>query len=247
MPTMSALADRMLIAAPAPGERVDEFDVLSRALPLAGADIVELGCGKAEKSRQIVQRASPRSILALEVDEIQHRENLGAPPIPGLRFALGGAEAIPAPDASFDIVLMFKSLHHVPVDRMDQALAEIRRVLRPGGLAYLSEPVYAGEFNDMMRVFHDEKAVREAAFAAVRRAVAAGLLALVEQKFFRTRRRFASFEQFEDQAIKVTHTRHDLDPAQLARVRELFMLRMTPEGASFDMPMRVDLLRKPAA
>ena len=82
-----------------------------------------------------------------------------------------------------DVVLMFKSLHHVPVDLMDQALREIRRVLKPDGLVYISEPLFAGEFNEILRLFHDEQKVREAAFSAVKKAVDAGLFRLVEEIF----------------------------------------------------------------
>lgn len=109
----------------------------------------------------LAETGRAREILALEVDAIQHALNLAAPALPNVQFAQGGAEAIPAPDASFDIVLMFKSLHHVPVALMGQALREISRVLRPGGVAWISEPVYAGDFNDILRLFHDEKEVRK--------------------------------------------------------------------------------------
>ncbi len=53
---------------------------------------------------------------------------------------------------------------------MDAALAEIARVLVPGGWLYVSEPVFAGPFNELMRLFHDEQAVRAAALAALARA-----------------------------------------------------------------------------
>jgi ubiquinone/menaquinone biosynthesis C-methylase UbiE len=159
-------------------------------------------------------------------------------------FRLGAAEAIPAVDASFDIVLMFKSLHHVPIDKMDQALSEIRRVLKPGGLAYLSEPVYSGEFNDILRLFHDEKTVREAAFAAIQRAVHGGTLELVGQTFFNTPGHFDDFEQFEEQVLKVTHTHHQLSLETYEAVRVAFMRHMTPQGVDFRNPMRVDLLSK---
>ena len=119
---------------------------------------------KPRKTRAIAQWGQVASITALEVDEIQHAENLQIGDLPNVSFSVGGAEAIPAADASVDIVLMFKSLHHVPMNKVDQALAaEIRRVLKPGGLAYLSEPVYSGAYNEVLRLFHEEKRVREAA------------------------------------------------------------------------------------
>lgn len=224
----------------------DEFEIVKDLLPLDGARILELGCGKAEKTRAIAQKSQVMSITALEVDEIQHAKNLLVKDLPNVRFCLGGAQAIPADDSSFEIVFMFKSLHHVPIDMMDQAFMEIRRVLKPGGLAYLSEPVYAGEFNDILRLFHDEKSVREAAFAAIQRAVHQGTLEFVSQTFFSTPGHFDDFAQFEEQILKVTHTQHHLSPALYSEVQDAFMRRMTPQGFDFGQPIRVDLLRKTA-
>jgi ubiquinone/menaquinone biosynthesis C-methylase UbiE len=223
----------------------EEREVFDSILPLQGAHILELGCGKAEKTRSIAQGGKVASIMALEVDQIQHAKNLQISDLPNVTFSLGGAEAIPAADNSFDIVIMFKSLHHVPMEVMDQALAEIHRVLKPGGVAYLSEPVYAGDFNEVLRLFHDEKIVREAAFAAIRRAVESGMLQLVEQKFFNTRNHFDSFAQFDQRIMKVTHTQHRLSAELYEAVREKFMRNMTAQGAGFLTPLRVDLLRKP--
>jgi len=124
------------------------------------------------------------TVLALEVDSIQLAKNQALDTPDNIRFEYGGAENIPAMDASFDIVLMFRSLHHVPPQFMDDALSEIRRVLKPGGLAYISEPVYAGDFNEILRLFHDEETARAAAFAAEVKAVSMQALALVKQTFF---------------------------------------------------------------
>ncbi len=223
----------------------DEQEIYSSLLPLDGARVLELGCGKAEKTRAIAQAGQVAGILALEVDEAQHAKNAQAADLPNARFALGGAEDIPASDAAFDIVLMFKSLHHVPLDKMDRALQEIRRVLKPGGLAYISEPIYAGAFNDILRLFHDEGQVREAAFAAVKRAVSSGLMELATQKFFNTPMHFDDFAQYEERVLKVTHTRHRLPPELYREVRAKFEAHLTPNGADFLMPIRVDLLRRP--
>jgi SAM-dependent methyltransferase len=179
------------------------------------------------------------------VDRIQHGRNLQIADLPRVRFRFGGAEAIDLPDGAADIVLMFKSLHHVPIELMDRALDEIRRVLGPGGLAYISEPIYGGEFNQLLRMFHDERVTRQAAFDAVRRAVERGALELVQQVFFLAPSRFADFADFERRIIHVTHTDHRIAPQVYARLRQRFEAAMTPDGAEFMQPHRVDLLRRP--
>lgn len=222
----------------------DEQEIYEQLLPLDQAHVLELGCGKADKTRAIAKAGKVASILALEVDAIQHAHNLTATDLSNVCFELGCAEDIPVADASMDIVLMFKSLHHVPMDKMDKALTEIRRVLKPGGLAYISEPIYAGEFNEILRLFHNEKQVREAAFAAVERAVASQQMKLVTQKFFKTPMHFDDFAQFEEKVIKVTHTNHKLSPELHDAVQAEFARYMTATGADFFMPIRVDLLQK---
>lgn len=235
----------MKIADPTQTTLLNELKLMLGELPLDGASVLELGCGKADKTRSLAETGRVRNIVALEVDLIQHARNLAAPALHNVEFRQGGAEAIPAADNSFDIVLMFKSLHHVPVEQMDQALKEIARVLKPGGLAWISEPVYAGDFNDILRLFHDEKVVREKAFAAVSHAVEQGLLGLEKQYFFNTRSQFDDFEQFDARMIRVTHSNHQLSPELYQQVRSQFTAHLTPEGATFLNPQRVDLLRKP--
>jgi ubiquinone/menaquinone biosynthesis C-methylase UbiE len=236
----------MKISDPTQTTLVNEVKLMLDALPFDGASVLELGCGKAEKTRTLAETGRVAEILALEVDAIQHARNLQVTDLPNVRFAHGGAEAIPAEDNSVDIVIMFKSLHHVPVEHMDTALSEIARVLKPGGLAWISEPVFAGELNEIMRLFHDEKTVREAAFAAVCRAVEDGRLSLKEERFFNTRSQFDSFEQFDARMIRVTHSNHALSPELYREVQEKFAAHLTPAGATFLNPQRVDLLQKPA-
>ncbi|WP_372966143.1 class I SAM-dependent methyltransferase [Marinobacter sp.] len=223
-----------------------EAELYEKLLPLEGASIIELGCGPAILTRSIAENYAPESILACEVDSVQHKKNLSVTDLTNVRFVEAGAQSIPAPDASADIVLMFKSLHHVPLDELGTALREIKRVLRSGGLAYISEPIYAGNFNEVLRIFHDEKEVREAAFLAVRKAVESGMFELVGQHFFELPRVFRSCSEFESKMINVTHTNHQLSSETLAAVREQYNVYADDSGkAVLKSPMRVDLLRKP--
>src|SRR5688500_10747084 len=61
---------------------------------------------------------------------------------PGLRLARASVESLPFPDASFDLVLSNDVLCHLGVASDARAVAELARVLRPGGVLYLQLPAY---------------------------------------------------------------------------------------------------------
>ena len=222
----------------------DELIVLNRLVPLAAQDIIELGCGAARLARELLARYPATRVTGLEVDAIQHARNLAAP-AERLRFIAAGAQAIPLPDAQFDLALMLKSLHHVPQSIMDQALVEVHRVLRPGGHLYVSEPVFAGALNEITRLFNDEQAVRAAAQAALDRALATGAWAQVAERRFDMPAHFADFAAFERRMLDVTFAERHLDSELRERVRARFESHVGIGGAHFERPMHVRLLRKP--
>lgn len=216
--------------------------MIESLVTLDNAHILELGCGAADMTQQLVQGAPTVTITASEVDQIQHEKNLRLA-IDRVRFKKFAAEAIDEPAHRFDGVMMFKSLHHVPLAQLDKSFSEICRVLKPGGWLYISEPVFAGAFNDVIRIFHDEEHVRREAFSATERAVAGPDFELQAQKFFKVRIKMLNFQQFEDRLLNVTHTDHRLTDEQLAEVRRRFESNRSEAGYVFDVPMRVDVLR----
>ena len=199
----------------------DELELLSALVPLDGLDIVELGCGAAKLARSLLQRFPGSLVTGLDVDVQQHAKNLAAPQ-PGLHFVAGGAQAIPFADGSFDLVLMLKSLHHVPMPLLGQALGEALRVLRPGGLLYVSEPVYAG-LDAALRTSHWTQ---------------------VAERRFQTTLHFSDFDAFERQLMRPTFADHRIDDAKLAAVRSAFAPHLGAGGARFQRPMHVRLLRR---
>lgn len=226
----------------------DELDLLASLLPLDGLNIIELGCGAAQMARKLLQRWPTTQLTGLEVDAVQHAKNL-ARPQERLTFVAAGAQAVPAPDASFDLALMLKSLHHVPMPLMAQALGEVARVLRPGGHLYVSEPVYAGPLNEVVKLFNDEGVVRRAAQDAVDAALAApgSPWQQVAERHFDTAVDFASFDDFETRMMRPSFADHQLDDAKIARVRAAFEPHCGVQGAHFERPMHVRLLRRRGA
>ncbi|MCB1595569.1 MAG: class I SAM-dependent methyltransferase [Gammaproteobacteria bacterium] len=221
-----------------------ESETLNEVLDFDNKNILELGCGKAQITRQIATTGFDRKIVATEVDTIQHEKNLEISDLPNVDFILAGAQDLPFDDNSFDIILMFKSLHHVPQELMQKALSEVSRVLKPKGKAYISEPVFAGDFNEILRLFHDEEIVRKAAFEAIVESINKKELSLIKQIFFNTPRVFKDFEEFEQNVINVTHTEHQISDELMQKIKSKFKNHQTEKGAFFTSPIRVDLLTK---
>ena len=222
----------------------DELDLLAELVPMVGQRIVEPGCGNARLARALVQRFAGSEVVGLEVDSVQHGKNLVAP-AERLLFLAASAEAVPFPRRSFDGAVMLKSLHHVPIPAMDAALAEIARVVRPGGWFYASEPIYGGSLNEIVRLYNDEGVVRAAAQAALDRALAAGKdwEAGTERRFAQPAH-FADWGDFAQRMLYPSFADHQITPALEARVRAAFEPHCGPDGARFVRPMHVRLLRR---
>lgn len=224
----------------------DELDVLAEMVELSNQSIIELGCGSARLSRGLLQRYPGCSVTGLEVDAIQHAKNLSRPQ-ERLEFVAAGAQSIPFESKSFDLALMLKSLHHVPIDMMDQGLNDVARVLRPRGFLYVSEPIYGGSLNEIVRLYNDEGVVRLAAQAALNRAIEKKTnWEQIDERRFSQAVHFASFDEFVTRMLYPSFTDHEIDEEIIQRVRKAFEPHLRASGATFVRPMHVRLVQRTA-
>lgn len=225
----------------------DEFDMISRAIPLGNGDVLDIGCGEGVMTRRLAGAGARVTGIEVEAPDVERAARASAEAGADLSFAVGRAEDLPFADGAFDAVVMLKSLHHVPPPLMGRALEEVARVLRPGGLLYVSEPVFAGPFNDIMRIFHDEQTERAAALVAMHEAAADGTLDLVDERIFLSPVRFADFADFDRRMLNLPTLRQPVTEEIRAKVFAAWERIALPRKCRFERPMRITLMRSPCA
>ncbi len=221
----------------------DEMDVIDRLVPVAGLNVVDVGCGDGRITRQLAERGA--KVLGVEPDPIQAEKNRAAEAMPGLSFVEAPGQALPVDDDFMDGVFFSYSLHHGPCEHMDGALAEAARVLKPEtGFLYVQEPMLAGSMEAVYRPFHDETEVRTLAYAALRRA-AAPRFAEARELRYRESVRYGSFATFVEEVAGTTYGDFPRERLDTPEVRALFEAGRTDDGYVFTQHTRVNLYRRP--
>lgn len=102
----------------------------------ARPEILDAGCGSGGTTAWLSRWGRVWGVdIAPEALRLARRRGLD-------RLLRASIEALPFPDASFDLLTSFDVLYHLQVGDDQRALAEFRRVLRPGGLAIVRVPAH---------------------------------------------------------------------------------------------------------
>lgn len=218
------------------GEATD-YEVMDRQVSVDGLRLLDLGCGAGALTRALAERGA--EVVGIEPDPIQAENNRQAAPVAGVSFVEGGAQDLDIEDDSVDGVFFKYSLHHVPADSMDEALAEALRVLRPDGFLYVAEPVMVGDYAEMTRPFNDETKVRRLAYEALARGAGPNFKHAHETRYFMWRD-YPDFETFVESRLGLTYNDHQRAQVDTPEVRASFDAGRNGDGYRFQMHLRVN-------
>jgi ubiquinone/menaquinone biosynthesis C-methylase UbiE len=114
---------------------------VEQALIKPGESVLDVGCGTGEVTLRAKTRAkegkaygidpAPEMIAVARKKALQRKLEID--------FRVGVIEALPFPDASLDVVTSSLMMHHLPEELKVRGLAEIYRVLKPGGRLLIAD------------------------------------------------------------------------------------------------------------
>src|SRR5205823_2431547 len=105
--------------------------------PGASERVLDLAAGTSELTRRLLDRRPDLRVVGLDLSRgmlVRGQAKRGGRPA---ELVQGRADRLPFPAGSFDRVVCANSFHHF--DEPERALAEMRRVLRPGGSLTLTD------------------------------------------------------------------------------------------------------------
>ena len=121
-------------------------ELRNRAATLArlhpGEAVLDVGCGTGtlalEAKRRVGQAGRVAGVDPGQEQIARARANAARRNLP-IEFQTGVIEQLPFPDQTFDVVFSTLMMHHLPASLKRQGLAEIARVLKPGGRLVMAD------------------------------------------------------------------------------------------------------------
>lgn len=101
-----------------------------------GKDVLDVACGEGYGSDLLAEVAHSVSGVDISADAVDNARQTYSRA--NLCFIQGSCTGLPCDDASFDMVVSFETIEHH--DQHELMVAELRRVLRPGGVMLISTP-----------------------------------------------------------------------------------------------------------
>ena len=219
-------------------------EVLTSQLDIAGKRLADVGCGSGSLSHALARKGA--KVIGLDISEAALRQARQAVPESTADFAAALGQALPLPDQSIDIMIYFNALHHIPVASMTLALDEVARVLQPGGLLYVAEPLAEGPHFSLMRAIEDETEVRAATYEALKGLRTQLEWSALSEILYTASVAYASFAAFCDRLVAVEEGRGATVEALRSSLSERFTAlgRQGDKGRLFDQPMRANLFER---
>ena len=108
----------------------------------AGLSLLDCGCGPGSITVDLAQRAAPGQAIGIDLNSSQIEFARARAVVPNLSFQIASVYELPFPGSYFELAFSHALFEHLA--KPAQALREVRRVLKPGGIVGVCAPDWSG-------------------------------------------------------------------------------------------------------
>lgn len=113
-------------------------DVAEFLLARGAARVLDIGCGPGRWCLHFARMGLQAAGIDIAPVAIETARRWAAEEGLGVEYAVANVTALPFADGAFDAVVASAVIDHLPLQAASEAMAEIRRVLKPGGCLFVS-------------------------------------------------------------------------------------------------------------
>ena len=223
---------------------IDRESLVKQRLPLGGARVIDIGCGEGWLAQLVADESE--SGIGIDPAKTAIERALAANSSANATYHLASADNLPVEDSWADIVVYYNSLHHVPTELQPKAVKETARVLAPGGLLMIVEPLPSGSAYELFKPVEDEAAVYDTTLQLILGLAAGREFAQDLEELFIDSYVYAGYDEFLDHVVVIDEQRKtvltDLEEDLCKRFYRLGEL--VEGGRSYDQVHRLNLLRR---
>ena len=223
---------------------VDRESLIKQRLPLVGSRVIDIGCGEGWLAQILAPEVD--RIIGIDPSETAIDRAKAAKKFGNETYLVASADKLPVDDSWADIVVYYNSLHHVPAALQPEAASEAARVLTPGGVLCIVEPVASGAAYELFRLVEDEAAVYDSSYRFILELAASADFQQDLEELFVDAYLYPNYEEFRDHLLVVDETRQTVlaDAESTMRDRFAHLGQAVEGGRSYDQVHRLNLLRR---
>lgn len=140
----------------------NNMDVIAEVFaPMDGRHILDIGCGRGRLLRALLKRGATVTGVDPSAELLAKARDLA----PDATLVQSGGETLPFADGTFGGAVFLNSLHHIPQNLIRPALAEAVRIIAPGAMMLVIEPLARGGYQEVFAPLDDETEIRAGALS----------------------------------------------------------------------------------
>lgn len=176
----------------------NEYEIFSNIVELKNKVVVDVGCGEGKLTKEISKVC--KFVYGLDLEEVILK--IESNNIENIKFLYGLGQKMPLETNSVDIIIFFKSFHHIPKVNLEHSIKEIKRILKKNGTVCFVEPLaILNSYYEFSRLVNDEEEILKFSYNVIK-SLENDCFQKIDESFYNITKQYIDFEKQVNSNVK---------------------------------------------